>query len=121
VGSHRRERRDAEEQYEQRGHQRAATHAGQTDEGADDKTGQWIDPVHGGRYSKRRRLRVIDPAASSSWARTASRGRDARAFPLTYPTISKSVFEKQAQLDVARRHARVMAERAAAVESGAPI
>jgi hypothetical protein len=42
---------DAEEQYEQRGHQRAATHAGQTHEGADDKTGQWIEPVHSGRYN----------------------------------------------------------------------
>ncbi len=37
---------DAEEQYQQRRHQRAATHAGQTDEGADDKAGEWIEPVH---------------------------------------------------------------------------
>ena len=41
---------DAKEQYQQRRHQRAATHAGQTDEGADDKTGEWIEPVHG-RYN----------------------------------------------------------------------
>lgn len=46
IGSHRRERMDAEEQYQQRRHQRAATHAGQTDEGADNKTGEWIEPVH---------------------------------------------------------------------------
>ena len=37
---------DAEEQYQQRRHQRAATHAGQADEGADNKTGEWIEPVH---------------------------------------------------------------------------
>src|SRR5271169_2623204 len=46
IGSHRRERMDAEEQYQQRRHQRATTHAGQTDEGADNKTGEWIEPVH---------------------------------------------------------------------------
>jgi hypothetical protein len=46
IGSHRRERMDAEEQYQQRRHQRAATHAGQADEGADNKTGEWIEPVH---------------------------------------------------------------------------
>jgi hypothetical protein len=46
IGSHRRERMDAEEQYQQRRHQRAATHAGQTDESADNKTGEWIEPVH---------------------------------------------------------------------------
>jgi hypothetical protein len=46
IGSHRRERMDAEEQYQQRRHQRAATHPGQTDESADNKTGEWIEPVH---------------------------------------------------------------------------
>ena len=37
---------DAEEQYQQRRHQRATTHTGQTDESADNKTGEWIEPVH---------------------------------------------------------------------------
>ena len=41
-----RERMDAEEQYQQRRHRRAATHPGQTDESADNKTGEWIEPVH---------------------------------------------------------------------------
>jgi hypothetical protein len=50
VGSHRRERMDAEKQYQQRRHQRTATHAGQTHDGADDKTGERIEPVHG-RYN----------------------------------------------------------------------
>jgi hypothetical protein len=47
VGSHRRERMDAEKQYQQRRHQRTATHAGQTHDGA---TGERIEPVHG-RYN----------------------------------------------------------------------
>jgi hypothetical protein len=46
VGSHRRERRDAEKQYQQRCDQRTATHAGQTHDGADDKTGERIEPIH---------------------------------------------------------------------------
>jgi hypothetical protein len=41
---------DAEKQYQQRRHQRTATHAGQTHDGADDKTGERIEPVHG-RYN----------------------------------------------------------------------
>src|SRR4029077_3073915 len=49
VGSRRRERVNAEKQYQQRRHQRTATHAGQTHDGADDKTGERIEPVHG-RY-----------------------------------------------------------------------
>jgi hypothetical protein len=40
---------DAEKQYQQRRHQRTATHAGQTHDSADDKTGERIEPVHG-RY-----------------------------------------------------------------------
>src|SRR6185437_3736454 len=36
----------AEEQYQQRRHQRDATHPGQTDESADNKTGEWMEPVH---------------------------------------------------------------------------
>src|SRR6478736_2595255 len=50
VGSHRRKRVNAEKQYQQRRHQRTATHAGQTHDGADDKTGERIEPVHG-RYN----------------------------------------------------------------------
>jgi len=46
VGSHRGERMDAEKQYQQRRHQRTAPHAGQTHDGADDKTGERIKPVH---------------------------------------------------------------------------
>jgi adenylate cyclase len=42
---------DAEKQYQQRRHQRTATHAGQTHDGADDKTGERIEPVHG-RYNR---------------------------------------------------------------------
>ena len=41
---------DAEKQYQQRRHQRTATHARQTHDGADDKTGERIEPVHG-RYN----------------------------------------------------------------------
>ena len=47
IGSHRRERMHAEEEYQQRRHQRSATHAGETDDGPDDKTGEGIEPVHG--------------------------------------------------------------------------
>src|SRR5262249_45866905 len=47
VGSHRRERMDPEKQYQQRRHQRTATHAGQTHDGADNKTRERIEPVHG--------------------------------------------------------------------------
>jgi hypothetical protein len=36
IGSHGRERMHAEEEYQQRRHQRPATHAGETDDGADD-------------------------------------------------------------------------------------
>jgi hypothetical protein len=50
IGSHRGERMDAEKQYQQRRHQRTATHTGQTYDGADDKTGERIEPVHG-RYN----------------------------------------------------------------------
>src|SRR4029450_9122734 len=46
IGPPRRERMHAEEEYQQRRHQRPATHAGETDDGADDKTGEGIEPVH---------------------------------------------------------------------------
>ena len=47
VGSHRRERMDAEKQNQQRRHQSTATHAGQPHNGADDKAAERIEPVHG--------------------------------------------------------------------------
>jgi hypothetical protein len=61
------ERMDAEKQYQQRRHQRTATHAGQTHYGADDKTGERIEPVHG-RY---------DSALVHHW--DMIRGSDGRA------------------------------------------
>jgi len=49
VGSsHRRERMDAEKQYQQAASlENRHSHAGQTHDGADDKTGERIEPVHG--------------------------------------------------------------------------
>jgi hypothetical protein len=43
---------DAEKQYQQRRHQRTAAHAGQTHDGADDKTRERIEPVHGTKHCR---------------------------------------------------------------------
>lgn len=44
IGADRGGRMDAEEQYQQRCHQGAATDAGQTDNAANDKTRQCVNP-----------------------------------------------------------------------------
>jgi hypothetical protein len=56
VGADRRRRVDAEQQHQQRRHQRAAADAGEPDDGADDKTRQGVHPVHGAPQQKRARM-----------------------------------------------------------------
>jgi hypothetical protein len=53
VGADRRRRVDAEQQHQQRRHQRAAANPGEADDGADDKTRQGVHPVHGAPQPER--------------------------------------------------------------------
>jgi hypothetical protein len=53
VGADRGGRVDAEDQHQQRRHQRAAADAGQADDGADRKAGKGVEVVHGGASYQR--------------------------------------------------------------------
>ena len=46
IGAHRRRRGHAEQQHQQRRHQRAATHARHADDGAHGEAGNRVDQVH---------------------------------------------------------------------------
>jgi hypothetical protein len=85
---------DAEKQYQQRRHQRTATHAGQTHDGTDDKTGERIEPVHG-RY---------DSALVHHW--NMIRGSEDRASMLAAQQLAMCLIDKEG--DAARLIANSM-------------